>query len=209
MKAPYVAVALVVLSVAGVVFLTGVTKKPSTDKAPVETAKAEVAVEKTVEGPPFKPIEGPYWDLTSVDARIAIPKGWTLGRVRDDERLLRNESDQLDGNMNLLIMPNLFGLSIEELLSENVDELSVNPDLHLEDRRELYVSGKKVLRFDYNGTPRGGKEAVRFVAVVWRRGKKQIVLSTTVRAAKWSEVSVEVDAALETLQVRWPVARTN
>lgn len=207
MKASYVAVALVVISVAGVVFLTGVTKAPQATPVRVETAKAVAAVEASVEAPPFRPIEGAFWDLPNVDARLAIPKGWTIARVHGDERALRNETDPLDGNMNLLIMPNLFGLSIEELLRENVDELSANPDLHLEDRRELYVSGSKVLRFDYNGTPRGSSEPVRFVAVVWRRGRKQVVLTTTVRAVKWAEVAVEVDAALETLQIRWPVAR--
>ncbi len=204
MKASLIAVALVVLSVVGVVLLTGVTRKPQKPPAPVISAP----VAPSVEVPPFPDMDGVLWNLTSVDARIRIPTNWTLGRVNGDERLLRNEADPLDGNMNLLLMPNAFGLSLDDLLRENLEELAVNPDLHLEDRREIYVMGRKVLRFDYNGTPRNGSEPMRFVAVVWRRGKYQVVLTTTVRAVKWGEVAAEVDGALESLQIRWPAERS-
>ncbi len=207
MKASHVAVVLVVLSVAGVVFLTGVPQSPATNTPRVEAARVDPAASKAAEAPPLPPLEGQLWDLPSVDARLVIPKNWSIGRIQGDERLLRNEADPLDGNMNLVLMPNLFGFSLEELLQENIDELAVNPDLHLEDRREIYVMGRKVLRFDYNGTPRNGTEAVRFIAVMWTRGKYQVVLTTTVRAAKWGEVAADVDAALDTLQIRWPVKK--
>jgi len=206
MKPAYLAVGLVVLSVAGVVALGGVTKKQAPRAQRLDAAKLE-AVASRVEPPPFPALEGELWNLPTVDARLRIPRGWVIGHVGRDERLLRNEADPLDGNMNLILMPNAFGFSVEELLQENTDELSVNPDLHLEDRREVYVMGRKVLRFDYNGTPRNGKEAVRFVAVVWPRGKYQVVITTTVRATLWGDVAADVDAALETMQVRWPVAR--
>lgn len=209
MKATHVAVALVALSVTAVVFLTGVPKGAGTKAPRLEAARIDPVAERAAQAAPFPALEGELWNLPSVDARLRIPKNWSIGRVNGDERLLRNTDDPLDGNMNLLIMPNMFGFSIEELLSENVDELSVNPDLHLEDRREIYVMGRKVLRFDYNGTPRGSNEAVRFVAVVWNRGKHQVVLTTTVRAANWAQVAGDVDDALETLQVRWPIERTN
>ncbi len=207
MKASHVAVVLVVLSVVAVVFLTGVPKGAGTKTPRVEAARVDPAANKAAEAPPFPPLEGELWNLPSVDARLVIPKNWSIGKVQNDERLLRNAADPLDGNMNLVLMPNLFGYSLEELLHENIDELAVNPDLHLEDRREIYVMGRKVLRFDYNGTPRNGSEAVRFITVIWTRGKYQVALCTTVRAAKWGEVAADVDAALETLQVRWPVKK--
>ncbi|HTF88275.1 MAG TPA: hypothetical protein VK843_07675, partial [Planctomycetota bacterium] len=182
MKPLYV-VGLVVASVAGVVALSGVTKQ--TGETPRVAAKAETLA-SAVEAPPFPPLEGEIWNLPSIDARLLIPKGWSIGRMGSDERLLRNVNDPLDGNMNLVLLPNAFGFTVDELLAENVDELSVNPDLHLEDRREIYVMGRKVLRFDYNGTPRTGGEPVRFVAVVWPRGRFQIALTTTVSAKLWS-----------------------
>ncbi len=210
MKPTVVAVALVIVSVTAVVLLTGVTRRSpepggTTPKvqAQVEQAPARPAVERA----PFPPLEGELWELPSVDARLRVPKGWMIGNVNNDVRLLRNPADPLEGNMNLLVMPNIFGFSIEELLNENTEELAVNPDLRLEDRRELYVMGRKVLRFDYNGTPRGKADQVRFVAVVWTRGKSQIVLTTTVRAERWGEIAADIDAALETLQIRWPVER--
>jgi hypothetical protein len=207
MKPTLVAAALVLVSVAGVVLLTGVTRKSGPKPGPVKATPVVAAAKPAVEPPPFPPLSGELWNLSNVDARLRLPRGWRIGSVGNDERLLRNEADPLDGNMNLLIMPNIFGFSPEELLQENTDELAANPDLKLEDRRELYVAGRKVLRFDYHGTPRGKAEAVRFVAVVWTRGKSQIVLTTTVRASLWSEVAADVDAALETLQIRWPVER--
>ncbi len=207
MKASHVAVVLVVLSVTGVVFLTGVPEAPSTKPPRVEARRIDPVAEKAAEAPPFPPLEGQLWDLPSVDARLRVPKNWSIGSVQGDERLLLNEADLLDGNMNLVLMPNMFAFSLEELLQENLDELAVNPDLHLEDRREIYVMGRKVLRFDYNGTPRNGTEAVRFITVMWTRGKYQVVLCTTVRAAKWGEVAADVDAALDTLQIRWPIKK--
>ncbi|MEO6708988.1 MAG: hypothetical protein ABI054_14095 [Planctomycetota bacterium] len=203
MKPLYV-VGLIVASVAGVVALSGVTKQSG--EAPRVAAKAETLA-TAVEAPPFPPLEGELWNLTSIDARLQIPEGWSIGRMGNDERLLRNVDDPLDGNMNLVLMPNAFGFTVDELLAENVEELSVNPDLHLEDRREIYVMGRKVLRFDYNGTPRTGGDPVRFVAVVWPRGRFQVALTTTVRAKLWGEVSAGVDAALESLQIRWPMPR--
>lgn len=206
MRSSVLAVSLVVVSVVGVVLLTGVTRRG--DQAGAKKPAAAV-VDTTpkprAEPPPFPPLEGELWNLANVDARLRVPKGWTVGNVNGDERLLRDPNDPLDGNMNLLLMPNLFGFSIEELLHENTDELAVNPDLKLEDRRELYVMGRKVLRFDYHGTPRGKTEAVRFVAVVWTRGKSQVVLTTTVRADHWGEIAADVEASLDTLQIRWPV----
>ena len=206
MKASYLAVAVVLASVAGAVALTGVPdgSKPSKPR----TVASKVAAQPAPEAPPFPALEGPIWDLPNVDARLRIPVGWEIGKVGGDVRLLRNAADQLDGNINLLLLPNVYGLSTEELLQENIDELAINPDLHLEDRRELYVMGRKILRFDYNGTPRNGSEPVRFVAIVWTRGKYQVALTTTVRANLWPQVAGEVDAALESLQIRWPVART-
>lgn len=205
MKAPYLAVVLVLVSVAGVVALGGVTKKQEPKKSNVAATKLEDS--PAVEAAPFPPLEGPIWNLSSVDARLSIPKDWVVGRVGSDERLLRHEGDPLDGNMDLVLMPNAFGFSVDELLRENVDELAVNPDLHLTDRRELYVMGRKILRFDYNGTPRNGKDPVHFVAVVWPRGRFQVALTTTARSTIWGDVAADVDAALETLQIRWPVAR--
>ena len=208
MKAPQLAIILVVLSVAGVVALSGVTKKH--DKDPLRTAVAKPEPERAAGAgvAPFPPLEGSLWNLTSVDARLRVPSGWTIGRMGSDERLLRNPSDPLDGNMNLLLMPNVYGFSVDEMLQENIDELAINPDLHLEDRRELYVMGRKVLRFDYNGTPRNGTDPVRFVALVWPRGRYQVALTTTVRATMWADVAADVDAAIETLQIRWPLARS-
>ncbi|HUR27393.1 MAG TPA: hypothetical protein VM509_04350 [Planctomycetota bacterium] len=201
MKAPYFAAGLVVVSVAAVVVLSGVTRKREVD--PPRAAASPLAATK-VETPPFPTLEGTLWNLPNVDARLRVPEGWTVGRVGNDERMLRTEGDPQGGNMNLLLMPNVFGLSVDELLTENVEELAVNPDLHLEDRREMMVMGRKVLRFDYNGVPRNGGEPFRFVAVIWPRGRYQVALMTTVRAAEWCEVASEVDAALETLQIRWP-----
>lgn len=204
MKSPFLAAGLVIVSVAAVVVLTGVTKKRET--APPRVAASPLPT-TAVEAPPFPPLEGTLWNLPNVDARLRVPDGWTIGRVGNDERLLRRESDPLEGNVNLLLMPNAFGLSVDELLQENVAELAVNPDLHLEDRREMMVMGRKVLRFDYNGVPRNGGEPFRFVAVIWPRGRYQVALTTTVRAAKWCEVAPDVEAALDSLQIRWPVAR--
>jgi hypothetical protein len=207
MKLSYVAVALVLVSVVGVVALSGV---PETSKVLKPRASATV-VEPTsaVELPPFPPLEGPLWELSHVDARLRIPNGWSLSQHGSNVRLVRNSADLLDGNMNLVLMPNIYGFSVEELMRENTDELAVNPDLTLEDRREMYVLGRKVLRFDYHGTPRGGSERVRFIAVVWTRGKYQLVLTTTIRDALWPEHAVAIEAALESLQIRWPIPRAN
>lgn len=204
MKAHHLAVLVVMIAVAAAVALTGV---PTASKSKTtKTAATRVDPDaRRPELPPFAPLEGPLWDLPSVDARLQLPKGWQIGHVGPDQRVMRDESDPLAGNINLLLMPNPFGFTVEELLSENTDELAVNPDLKLEDRRELYVQGRKILRFDYNGTPRGGEEPVRFVALVWPRGRFQVVLTTTIRAKHWAEVAVDVEAALESLQIRWPL----
>jgi hypothetical protein len=207
MKAPYLAVLLVVLSVGGVVMLGGVTKQQELAGPRIAAAKLDPAAASGAEAPPFPPLDGPVWNLPSVDARISIPKGWSIGRVGNDERLLRREGEPLAGNMNLILMPNAFGYSVDELLRENVEELAVNPDLHLEDRQELYVMGRKVLRFDYNGVPRNGGEPVRFVAIIWPRGRYQVALTLTVRAKDWGELAEAVDASFRSLQIRWPVAR--
>lgn len=210
MKAPYLALALVVVSVAGVVALTGVpdggankpAARPRTEAVPVAAAtKAEL--------PPFPPLAGPIWDLPSIDARLPIPAGWVISEHNSNSRLVRNTEDLLDGNINLVLMPNIYGFSLEELMRENTEELAVNPDLTLEDRREIYVMGRKVLRFDYRGTPSGKTEPVRFAAVVWTRGRYQVVLTATAREALWPELAPSIDAALEALQVRWPAKRAD
>ena len=80
MKAPYLAIVLVIASVAGVVALGGVTNQRGEKVAPIATAKPEAA--PATEAPPFPPLAGPVWNLTSVDARIAIPEGWSkIGRA--------------------------------------------------------------------------------------------------------------------------------
>lgn len=205
MKLSQAAVALVVISVAGVIALTGVPDEPA-GPAPSKSRTVASKLEPTpaVELPPFPPLEGPIWDLPTVDARMGIPAGWSRSTNTSNVRLVRNQADLLDGNINLVLMPNVYGFSVDELMRENIEELAVNPDLTLEDRREMYVAGRKLLRFDYRGTPRNGSEALRFVAIVWTRGKYQVVLTTTVREALWPELALDVDAALETLQVRWP-----
>jgi len=210
MKLSHAALVLVVVSVAGVVALTGVPEEPADSSPPrPRTVASKLEPAPAVELPPFPPLEGPIWDLPSVDARMAIPAGWSLSTNTANVRLVRNQDDLLDGNINLVLMPNVYGFSIDELMRENIEELAVNPDLSLEDRREMYVAGRKLLRFDYRGTPRNGTEPLRFVAIVWRRGKYQVVLTMTVRETLWPELYAGVDAALETLQLRGPAPRAD
>src|SRR5690349_5273422 len=123
MKAPVLAGVLVVISVAAVVVLGGVTKKDGSRAPRGAASRVETGA---VEAPPFPALEGELWNLPTVDARLRIPNGWTIGRVGNDERLLRRPGEPRDGNMNLILMPNAFGLSVDELLQENVDELAVN-----------------------------------------------------------------------------------
>ena len=210
MKPSYLALTLVLVSVAGVVALTGLPAGPGAGAQPKARATAtKVEPLAKLELPPFPPLEGPIWDMPTVDARMSIPAGWRLTENTSNVRLVRNPNDLLDGNINLILLPNVYGFSIDELMRENTDELSVNPDLSLVDRREIHVSGRKLLRFDYHGTPRNGTEPVRFIAVVWTRGKYQIALITTVRESLWPELAAGIDAAWETLQVRGPVAKAN
>jgi hypothetical protein len=143
---------------------------------------------------------GATWELPEVGLRLAIPPGWSETEVKDRRYLRRTCDAPLEGNLNLIQVPNWFRRDLDGLLTENIEELTENTSFTLESARKLRVDGRDVLRIDYRGTPRGATEELHFSGLIFLRGSTQVVITACARAAVWGEVEPWVESSFASLE---------
>jgi len=140
------------------------------------------------------------WAMDALGFRMRVPEGWTRIERGSRHYLQRDPCSALSGNFSAIVLPNLFGLTLDHLLEENRAELGVNPDLELDSIEITRAAGRDALRIAYHGRPRGTLEDVRFLGIVYLDRGRQIVLTACAREADWPAIEQVVEASLSSLE---------
>jgi hypothetical protein len=153
-------------------------------------------------GSPTPFLRGPVWEPREFDLRMKIPRGWVEHQRRGRQYLSRDVEKPRDGNINVISLPNFFGKDLDGILEENRQELEDNPAFEMSRAEKLRLGGRELLRIDYRGAPANSEDELRFVCLLYRRGRNNVALTVTVREELWPEIAEQVERSLASLQFR-------
>jgi hypothetical protein len=190
-------IGLVVALVASILVLVALPRKPRDPAGAGAREPGAAAAE--AELPVFELQDG-WWVLPRYGVRLRLPSGWVPSERFSRPFAQRDPAASLAGNLNVLSLPNFFGLDLEGIAEENRRSLAAAEALELIALEEQPLAdGHPALRIDYGGSPKG--QELHLAALVFLHGPDQIVITAAATVEEWPEVAEELRASFASVEL--------
>ena len=175
------------------------TPGPVADATPGSVADAPRAPATPVDPGPAWTVPDGFWGSAEHGIALVPPTGWTETRRQNRAYLDRVADSPRDGNFCVVRVPNMLGLSMDQVTRENHKAFESMPGLDLLSMDRALMEGREVLRTEYLATHQETGAEYHCLGVAFLHGGDQITLTLTIAADQWAAQSEAVAAAFETL----------
>ncbi|MBX3463915.1 MAG: hypothetical protein KF830_12155 [Planctomycetes bacterium] len=165
------------------------------------TAAAEAALRAALDQ---SRAEGRRWRHDAIGLDVPMPDGWDLRQIQGVDILMRTGGARAGfaTNVNVLAQPRGEVVDLEELAAltrQQFGQLGVDIDqLEVQAR-----DGVEVLQLEYHGQI-GGSAPLRFLALAYLRGEKQVWITATALQSTWGDQEAELRRLLEDVRITAP-----
>ncbi len=161
------------------------------------TAKVEAAwAAAQARGPA---VVGEVWAVPEHGLALPVPAGWREREVRGTKVLIGPVGGGFADNINVIRIPVREGATVDDLLAENRAQLAAVPSLALDRAEKARLAGRDAVLLEYHGRlpgPGAPAAALHFVAIIYLRGRDQVVVTATILEERWPAQGKAAEKAL-------------
>ena len=171
---------------------------PEQDVSTQPELPVEAELDEAEVTPPWTVPDG-WWGSDEHGVAIEPPEGWTETRRQNRAYLDRVPGSPGDGNFCVIPLPNMLGLTIDQVEAENFKAFETMDGLELISSERLEVDGHTVIATDYLATHLQTGQEYHARGIVFLHGGNQVVLTLTINAELWEDQREVVAKAFDSL----------
>jgi len=166
--------------------------------APASEPSDPAAVDPAVDWP----LPEGWWGSTEFGVRLLAPAGWQVSHRQGRDYLDRVPGSPREGNLCVVSIPNMRRLSFDQIVEENRRVFDDAPGLETIEMEPGALDGHQVLWTEFLATELATGARYHCRGIVFVRGNDQVVLTLTVDADRWDDLSDTATAVFDSLELR-------